>query len=318
MATTLTSAEILQDVLDAFKVNVPALNRMGTDFRIGTLKLDKKYTAHIVGLPTVQNYVAGSGGYKNGAQSARGLMTDVDVTVNTHKHVPLKWEYINMIKDDKAAYEKAIRNAGYVLAKALIDSICAGFTVANFSQNSIFTAANSDVDMLIDIGGDMNIAGANNEGRVLLINTDVANTLSADSRITSREFVGAVQGGNSYRRWANTYGFADILEYPSLPSNSENMIGMAFESRAFALVAGAPDDHSELASQLGIPAVQNTEMVTDPETGLTMAAVSWQEQGTNDLYWSPTILWGLAFGKQGGSNGAITDYAGHRLMSASL
>ena len=44
---TLTSAEILMDVMEAFKKRLPALNRMGTDFRAQSLKLNNSYTAYI-------------------------------------------------------------------------------------------------------------------------------------------------------------------------------------------------------------------------------------------------------------------------------
>jgi hypothetical protein len=59
------------------------------------------------------------------------------------------------------------------------------------------------------------------------------------------------------------------------------------------------------------------ESVTDPTTGITMAAVSWQEAGTGDIYWSPTLVWGKALGKQGAGNaaGALCDYAGHRIVT---
>jgi hypothetical protein len=70
---------------------------------------------------------------------------------------------------------------------------------------------------------------------------------------------------------------------------------------------------------LNIPRVMGwTEPVTDPDSGVTMAAVSWQEQGTNDLYWSPVLLWGKRLGRAAGTNavGNTLDYAGHRLSKA--
>ena len=49
-----------------------------------------------------------------------------------------------------------------------------------------------------------------------------------------------------------------------------------------------------------------------------LAAVSWQEPGTGNLFWSPTLVYGSAVGRQAGSNaaGVKTDKGGHRVISA--
>jgi hypothetical protein len=87
-----------------------------------------------------------------------------------------------------------------------------------------------------------------------------------------------------------------------------------------AVIAGPPESgNAEIMAALGIPQVMGwTEPVTDPDSGITMAAVSWQEAGTGDLYWSPVLLWGKALGRQAGdaAAGSICDYAGHRIITA--
>ena len=70
-----------------------------------------------------------------------------------------------------------------------------------------------------------------------------------------------------------------------------------------AVLAGIPDGfgQAELRAQLNIPANMNFESVTEPETGITMGAVSWQSVGTGDLNWMPVLVWGKALGRQSGS-----------------
>jgi hypothetical protein len=58
------------------------------------------------------------------------------------------------------------------------------------------------------------------------------------------------------------------------------------------------------------------ETVTNADAGISMAAVSWQEAGTGDIYWSPSLVWGRRHGKATGANGSLTDYAGHRVVTA--
>ncbi len=98
---------------------------------------------------------------------------------------------------------------------------------------------------------------------------------------------------------------------------TENLIGLAFDRRAFAILAGIPDGfNSQLIAQLGITQTMTMEAITDADSGLTMAAVAWQAAGTGNLYWCPTFVWGKSVGKQGGTAGTLTDYAGLRIVSA--
>ncbi|EIP96870.1 P22 coat protein [Opitutaceae bacterium TAV1] len=319
MALTLTVPEILLDVIRSFTKQIPAVNRMGTDFRPDRLKLNQTYIAHVPGIPLVADYDAGNGGYRNGSQSARGLLTDLPILVNRHKHVPLKWTHLESIKDNKQRYAEVIGNAGYALAKAVIDDLLSEVKFANFSEESVIAVADSDLEAFTGVTGKMNKRGALTNGRTAIINTDVANVFGADTRVSSKDYHGQQVGGTSLRRWTNVAGFAEIFEYPDMPVNGENLTGFAFDSRAFALLAGIPDDFDPVViAQLGIPQVMGRDVVTDPDTGITMAAVSWQEPGTGDVFWSPTIVWGKSLGRQGAANaaGALVDYAGHRIISA--
>ena len=403
-APTLTAEEILLDVIKAFAVRLPRFSGLGVEFRPSSLKLNKEYTGHISTIPTVRDYDP-SGGYLTNAASARDHLVDVPITVSRHRHVPLKWPYLNMIADDKQRYDEVIRNAGFALARNFALDIAAEFVARNFSQSSTFAAADCDVDMLVDVAGDMNLLGAMTEGRTLWLNTPAANALSLDSRMASKDYQGQQVGGSSRRRWVNAYGFAAIEEWPELPSNNgtaitsataeaeddritkashglvtgdrvvltaitngagltqgntyyvikvsantfklastaalaaagtgidittdgtsititptENIAAFAFTGEAMAILAGPPEPGDEAIMQaLGIPRIMGwTPAVTEPDSGITMSAVSWQSVGTGDLYWSPVLLWGKALGRQAGDTaaGSICDYAGHRIITA--
>lgn len=402
-APTLTAEEILMDVIKAFAVRLPRFAGLGVEFSPKSLKLNKEYTGHISTIPTVRDY-DNSGGYATNAASARDHLIDVPVTVTRHRHAPLKWPYLNQIADDKQKYEQVIANAGFALARNFGLDIAAEFKARNFSQNSTFAAADCDVDMLVDVAGDMNLVGAMTEGRVMWLNTLAANALSLDSRMASKDYQGQQTGGSSRRRWLNAYGFAAIEEWPELPSNNgtaltgataeadddkitkvahglvtgdrfvltaitggtgltqgntyfaikvdadtfkvassaanaaagtaiditadgtsititptENLAAFAFTGEAMAVLAGPPEpDDEALMAALNIPRIMGrTPAVTEPDSGITMSAVSWQAVGTGDLYWSPVLLWGKALGRQAGSAtaGDVCDYAGHRIIT---
>lgn len=96
----------------------------------------------------------------------------------------------------------------------------------------------------------------------------------------------------------------------------ENITGIFFERRAFALKAGLPLETSAIAAALGIPALMTGEVMTDPDSGFSMMLMKWQQVGTGDLFISPTSIWGSAAGRQAGATGAITDKAAVLLRSA--
>ena len=399
---TLTVQEITLDILKSFTQWIPGLSSMGTDFRAQALKLDQTYTAHITTIPTVDDVTTT---YAVTGQNARDLLVDVPITVNKRQGTRLKWQHLNFLKDQQSKYDEAVGMAGYALARSFILDVAAEMKSRNFSQSSTYAEADSDVDMLIAVNGSMNLVGASPMGRTMLVNTGVANALSADSRITSKDFLGQTPGGSSMRAFRNCYGFENVMEWPELPLNNgtaltgctaeadddlvtkaahglvtgdrvvltaitngagltqgntyyvirvssstfklattlanaaastgvdittdgtsititptENLTGFAFDRRAIAILAGYPDqaDQEQLISQFGIQKVMSFVPVTDPVSGLTMTAVTWQESGTGDLNYMPVLVWGKSLGRQSGASaaGTLTDYAGHRLIKA--
>jgi hypothetical protein len=311
---TLTVSEILSSTLDSFKTRVPALGMMSTDFTSTRMKKGQSGYAHIRTLPSVADYDAAEGGYFNGASEARSLLTDVPIVADGHKHVTISLTHLNAIADKKDALAGAIGDAAYVLAKSVVDSALAKFTAANVSQSTTETIANTDRDTLGTVRKALNSKKAPAR-RFGIVNSDFAEALMADTRIASGDFYGQRLGQDPYVVLENLGGFEKIVEYPDLPT-AGNLTGAFFAPESIVIWTGLPDDSSELAAQYGIPQVVTTEVVTDPNSGLSLLGILGQKQGTLDLTLTVTMLYGTAVGKQGGSAGAITDYAGHRVISA--
>lgn len=311
MATTLTSAEILADVIDSVKIRFPEIDFFGGQFTDQPLVKGKVYRAHIAGLPTIATYDATTG-YANGANEARSLLTDVDVTVDQHKHVPIKWDHLNQIQDEKQ-YINAVGDAGFVLAKAVVDFILTKAVAANFTTSSVFATADADFDMLVNAQEDMNGVGASPIGRRMLVNSAVASVLGADSRVASGDYHGQLNGADAYRTWRNIAGFELIREYPSLPSTG-NMNAFAFTPDAFAFLAGPAANNEQIVDAIDAPRTMGFDTVTS--SGITMTLVKWQDAGTGDVFLSPTLVYGAEAGAQGGSAGDLTDYSGHIIKTA--
>jgi hypothetical protein len=314
VCATLTVNEILQDTLDAFAIEVPMLMNLGTDFSTRTAKKGDQIIAHISSLPTVRDYDA-TDGYGVNQAEAEDLLTDVPVTVDQLKHVPVRVKYLTQLASRKNLYVEAVRNMAYVLGKSIVDAALAKTSATNFSREKIEANANLSLTTLEDIRGTMNTAGALNRGRYGLLNSSAAAGLSEDARVTSGDFYGQLNGAEGYRRWVNIAGFGNVWEYPGFPANSDNQTGFFADRRAIAVAALLPDVQSE-AAVLGVPAIATFQTVTNPESGFSVLAIRWQKQGTFDIWCTLASLYGTAAGSQGGSADTKTDKAGVRLVSA--
>ena len=205
---------LLSDTLEAFKTRFPMLSGMSTDFRPTPLKLDTTYTAHIETLPTAATFDSTTG-YANGATSGRSLLVDVPITVDTHKHVPVKLEHLNAIKDHQQKYSRLVGNCGYVLGKTIVDSVIQkGFRNSAFSNTVTDTVANSDRDTLAAICEAMNTNGASPFGRVGIVGSSVMTSFFGDAEVSSKDYYGQLAGGNALRVLRNIEGFEAIYEYP--------------------------------------------------------------------------------------------------------
>jgi hypothetical protein len=318
MALTLSTTKILELVMDAFKVRVPMLiNAFATDFSDEKAKLNQTVNARIAGLPTVQNYDATTG-YKNGATDGKTLLTDVPVTIDQHKHVPIKLDFLDMestVQQIKLLDESTM-NCGFVLAKSIVDYCLGLCKAANFSEKTTLSAANSDKDMLETVRKAMNAKGAMTNGRFGIVNSDVFSALDGDSRISSKDYQGQQMGEEALGYLKGLQGFSNIWEYPDMPDNSENQTAFFGTKESIVLATRIPSSPEEVAKAAGIPQIASFETMTDEDTGLTLLGIKWVEQGTFDVYFTVSVMYGAVAGKQGGSAGDLTDYAGHRLVTA--
>ena len=314
LCVTLTVSEILSDVLVAFKQRVPSLKFFASDMSAERVKFGQQIIAHLPTVPTAYDHVAASG-YSNNAQSARSLLTDVPITIDGWKDVPIKIATTDAAQDRSQNYLKTISNAGYVLGKAVVDYALTKVVAANFTQETVESIANTQRDTLGKVRIAMNVKKAGTP-RYGLCNSDFFNALDNDARIASGDYHGQQVGAEPYGRLINCSGFGEIQEYPDFPANAENLSFFGFDERAVGIATRLPLDSTDLAQQLGLPVTYKAEMVQDPETGLAIVGFGWIDANTHDIFITSSVMFGAVAGAQGGAEGAKTDYAGHRVVTA--
>jgi hypothetical protein len=314
MATTLTVSEILDDVLQAFTQRVPALSYFSTDMSAEQVMYGQTVIAHLPTVPTAYTHTAATG-YAENAQSARDLLVDVPIVINTWKHVTIKLQTADVVQDRSKNYLKTIGNAGYVLGKTVVDFALSKVLETNFSRQTLEANADTDLETLNGIREDMNTYKAGTP-RYGIVNSATMSALNNDPRIASGDYHGQRIGADPYGKLVNLAGFNEIVEYAEFPANAENHAGFFFDSRAIAVATRLPMDGLDLAATMGIPAPVKREVVSDPQTGLSLAGFGWIDPINHYLYVTTTIMYGAVAGSQAGGAGVMTDYAGHLLSTA--
>jgi hypothetical protein len=216
---TLTTTKLLAGVLSSYKVKFPMLFNMGITFNDAPIRLGETVKAHIRTLPSKATWDA-STGYANGATEGRTLLEDIDVTVDGHEFVPIEFSHLNNISDQKDSWNGAVADATYVLGKAMVDSVLAKARASNISRELVEATANFDAETLENVCATMNEAGAAMTGRIGLVNSSVATRLSLDTRISSKDFYGQLNGASPLRVFRNVAGFDAIYEYPGMATNN--------------------------------------------------------------------------------------------------
>jgi hypothetical protein len=220
LGVTLTTPVLLLDVISAFVKEFPLIGDLAAEFRGTPLKKNQKYTAQIASYGAASTY-DNTTGYANGANTARNGLIDVPVVTDVQPTYPLKWLHLDAIKDLKMQYEKVMAGAGYVLGKKVVDDgVFAKCTSRYFSYEVTKAVADCDYDWLQELVTQGNSQGMENIGRILVVNSAVAQVLGVDPRMISKEYAGQLQDGRAYREWRGVSGFARIIEYPDLPANN--------------------------------------------------------------------------------------------------
>ncbi len=217
---TLSQTQLLLLNIRGLRKRCIPLTMFGTDFSAIDVRLNQTAIARIRTLPTSSTYDAANGGYGNGAQSARSLLTDVTIKLDQWGTVPLKFEHLNHVTDQINDYTGTVADGGYVLGKQVVDHVLSKANFAYFSRSSTYAHADCDVDMLINVGEQMNQVTSGGE-RFMLVNSAVASVLASDQRLINSQWFGTAQGGETIRGWRNVFGFTGILEYADFPSGTD-------------------------------------------------------------------------------------------------
>jgi hypothetical protein len=200
------------------------------------VKKDQTVIGKIRLRPTASEY---DNTYKTGAQETRDLLLDVNFTMDKHIHVTMKLSHLYALTDNMNKLEEHIEDAASVIGKAVLRYLLGKVNSRSFSNATVYSEANSDRDMLNGVRKALNLRGVP-DGRFGIVNSNVAETLDGDARITNRyDGRGQSTDASGLIRFQNLAGFGMIIEDPELDDLTETAVAVTGEADDEVFTFGA-------------------------------------------------------------------------------
>lgn len=222
---------ISQLTLDALQTEGIPLSAFTTDFSADALPQGETITTRFVTVPTTQNFNS-SKATGNSATTARSI------TLNQYRGVSIGFKDTELTYSDVELGSKFVKPAISAIVDEMIAYVLGFVTDANGfgTLDLVSTAGNFDDDDVADLAQTLSTAKVPKAGRSLILKPTYFASLAK---------TGAIKDASSYasaepireNRIPRLHGF-DVIEYNgTIPTNSENMQGIAVHPQALCIAA---------------------------------------------------------------------------------
>jgi hypothetical protein len=289
--TGINDTIIVQDAFEAFKAGMAPLSGFSTSYDSEAARKGEK-----VSVPVIAGRTAASRGDGATYQVTTGNTVAVkDITLNQLYHAP--W-YITDVQDSKTAvrvWEASAKECAYALAKQIFDAVLLLFrgahtTAFGDTANDVITVAPAafDLDDLADLSALLTKKGAIGP-RTLLVTTDYATALKKDNQVQDVSAYGSDDVIRTGEFRVPMYGIRayEVPDFPALVSDTDKTGGILAVPSAvgIALRPVQPLDTGKL---------MDWQVVSDPETGLSMGYRRWYDESTGTMWGTFEALYGVA------------------------
>jgi len=281
MANALATAPaaLAQQVIGGLVGELALVSAFSTNLT-GSFTRGKSVTVNIVGGDAAAEF--GASGYHT-AQ-------DADLTAKTvtmkHLHSTKAFAPIDLAEYGEQYIVSAfVQNAIEELAAKCHQEIGAIVTNANFSANSVITAANFGYDDVVDLNTALSAAKAS-KTRALVLNATYTGSLRKDATLTQAFASNGVNGSTVVDGTIGKVAGMGVYEFTDIPGNSENLVGFAAGRDAIVIASALP------SADMYVGEVDNA---VDP-SGLAVQVL--KSKGTDGfLRLTATLLFGAAAGR---------------------
>lgn len=235
MANSLATAPaaLAQQVIGGLVGELALVNAFSTNLT-GSFTRGKSVTVNIVGGDAAAEF--GASGYHT-AQDAD--LTAVTCTMK-HLHSTKAFAPIDLAEYGEQYIVSAfVQNAIEELAAKCHAEIGAIVTNANYSANSVITAANFGYDDVVDLNTALSAAKAS-KTRALVLNATYTGSLRKDATLTQAFASNGVNGSTVVDGTIGKVAGMGVYEFTDLPGNSENLVGFAAGRDAIVIASALP------------------------------------------------------------------------------
>jgi hypothetical protein len=280
---TLNSALILQTALSLVFTKRPLLQAISKDLEPMGAKQGQTVLTRLKSVPSVVN---------DTEELPSFTTTDVPVTLSYSKRVGATFTSAQLNSTSRNLIEELAEPIAIAMANSIVDSVGALWTTSNFANETVDNAPSyATLVNLRKAFIDRGIHG----NRYLSVNPATYAAFLEDPLITRPNRYMA-QGTDIIQtsEIAGVAGFSNIFEYPAI-SSANHMTGFACTPEAVVLASRAPQDPRE-AFGGNIPFPGNFEVLSDPLTGFSAAAVEFIDPLTLNVTVYLKWIYGVAVG----------------------
>lgn len=262
---TLAPSLVAQRTLDYLKIMFPEAFRLFVNFTNQPVLLNGTITTRIPGSTAAYD---AAGGY------TAPDVTDLDrpVVVNKFKAASVKFTAAELSSTQRDLVNEHAAMLANQLGVQLMADFCALFVEATYTNVTDSDAVDYDDALLISVRKKLNSSARNAPqfGRLALLNGDAFAAIQGDPLVTTQ-----LSNANAQEDYALAGGMIrargfEIMEYASLPSLSEGLNGVFLAPGAVVGAVGVPMDSNMAGMFDAAPNVAAVEVVTDPDTGLSL------------------------------------------------
>ena len=296
---TIAGTLVTQRTLELLKFIFPPLTRFNADFSDLPATFNQTIMTRIITIPTVQTYSTATGW-----TDAVAATTDIPIVINNHKGVPITFNEQLLASTMRRLFDEFAEASAYALGKALVDSIYANLTDANFTNNTISASTAFNRSAVVDIGVALTTRGVplGLGNRTMLLWPAAFGNLEKDpsmiqfgTNVPRPEVIEVgLTAASAYVVQVETF---DIYSAPNMPSNNANLVGFAGSKSALCLATRVPNDYTSI---LPGASFGNVQIVTDPDISMSVMQV----QYVNHVLGTATSRIALMYGTAAGQTAA--------------
>jgi hypothetical protein len=293
---TIAGTLVTLRTLELLKFVFPALARFTTDFSDQPANYNQTIMTRIVTIPSVVTYSTATGW-----ADVVAATTDVPVVINNHKGIPITFNENLLASTMRRLFDEFSEASAYALAKAMVDSLYANLTDANFTNNSVFASTAVNRSAVVDIGTALTLRGVplGMGKRTMLLWPAAFGNLSKDTSMV--QFGTNVPQTNVITEGTQSDGTFPlsvesfvIYTAPNMPSNNANLVGFAGSKSSLVIATRTPNDYT---SVLPGASFGNVQMVTDPDINITVMQVQYVNHTLGTATSRIALMWGTAPGQ---------------------